>query len=151
MLNTRFDWVRQRHWCRGPLGLAVLWREAAKDVETANELLANEAVETPFSVDPVPRGEDDPPPRDSFAVRRQRPDGSVDEVMFVRRAGVVQAVGYGHRTPLTAILVMDHDDGSIKAMLSYEANGEDLTFCSDAPWQLLARALGPLFFAKSAA
>ncbi len=149
MLNTRFDWVKQRHWCRGPLGFAVLWREAGKDVETANELLAAGEAE-PFSVEPAPT-EDGPPPRDSFAVRRQRPDGSVDEVMFLRRSVVIQAVGYGHRTPLTAVLVMDHDDGSVKAMLSYEENGDDLTFCSDAPWQLLARALGPLFFAKSAA
>ncbi len=147
MLNRRFDWVRQRHYCRGPGALAVLWREAAADVEAANELLSG-GVERPFSLEPAPQGEEDDPPQDSFVVRRRRPDGSVDEVAFLRRPGVVQAAGFGHRNPLTAVFEMDHEDGLVKAMLSYTSNGDDLMAYSDAPWQLLSRALGPLFFGK---
>lgn len=146
MLNTRFDWVTARHYCRGHEPLAMLWREAAEDVDTANALLAAE--ERLFSVEPAPRG-DGPPPHDSFTVRRHTP-GSTDEVVFVRRSAIIQASGFGHRTPLTAVLVMDNDDGLVKALISYEENGDELTCCSEAPWQLLARALGPLFFARSA-
>ena len=136
-------------FCRGPAGFAALWREAAANVETANQLLAGGEVERPFSIEPAPEG-DGPPPNNSFMVRRERPDGSFEEVAFTQRLGLIQAAGFGHRTPLTAVLVMDYDDGRIKAMVSYEREGDDLTCCSDSPWKLMARALEPLFFARSA-
>lgn len=147
--NTRFDWVTARCFCRGHEPLEMLWRHAAEDVEKANSLLAAE--ESLFSVEPAPRrGESGPPPHDTFTVRRHRP-GSTDEVVFVRRSAIIQASGFGHRTPLTAVFALDHDDGHVKALISYEdGDGDDLTCCSVAPWQLLARALGPLFFARSA-
>ena len=77
MLNTKFDWVAQRHRCRGPETFALLWRGAADNVETANRLLAVNGTDRPFSVWPYPPPgtSGTPPPRDSFAVRRKRPDG----------------------------------------------------------------------------
>ncbi len=150
MQKTRNDWVAQRHFCRGPEPFMQLWSGAAKNVGTANRLLADGA-ERPFSVEPNPSDGEHSPPRDAFTVRRARPDGSVDEVVFRRYLGIIQAAGFGHRIPLTAVFAVDYDDGRVKAVVSYDVNGEEVTCRAGGPSQVLPRALGPLFFARSAA
>ena len=154
MMDTRFDWVAARHDCGSDELFARLWREAAADVEAANELLGRgdaDGVERPFGVEPVPPEDEEekPPPGGSFTVTRERPDGSRDRVVFTRRRGVFQAAGFGHGFPLTAAFWLDHGDGRVKATIRYEEDGDELECFSEAPWQLLARALGPLFFAKA--
>ena len=147
LMQPRFDWVTARRDCRADRVFGGLWREASADVETANALLGRGGVERPFSVEPAPQ-EGQMPPRETFIVSRKQPDGSVDKVVFAVRHGHIHATGYGHRVPMTADLWLDQDDGLCKATIRYEEDGYELACCSEAPWQMLARALGPLFFAK---
>ena len=90
-----FDWGQRPPRLHPRRLLQRLHDEAVENVRTANDILADEGGDAPFTLEPL-----DPARVAGFTVSRARPDGEADAVTFSLRLRHVQVTGYRLREPL---------------------------------------------------